>query len=140
MEEEEIVKQILYNLDNWQLEDETPSNAIDDLECNKKISEDEVLHFYNTAYNYALSYTNRQDFPVTTIIKTVENEEIEVEELLQPISTALYMWSAGLLWKKYNIRANDQIDETYPIGYGDNLIIQAKEILKNYKTYKFQAY
>ena len=140
MTDEEIIQQILYNLDNWKLEEKSSDNIIDDIDCNKRISKDEVLHFYNTAYNYALAYTNRQDFPITTKIKTVENEEIEVEELVQPISTALYMWSAGLLWKKYNIRTNDQIDETYPIGYGDSLIIQAKEILKNYKTYKFQAY
>lgn len=134
MEDSEIIRQILTLLDGWILEDE--AEDLTDLDFNKTITGEEVLHFYNVAYNYALSYTRLDKLP--TVTRIVEDEE--VEELSYQTFTALTLWSAGLIYRKYNIRSNDQIDETATIGYGDSLIIQAKEMLKGFKSYNFYAY
>lgn len=131
LDEETIIKEVLFKLDNWVVEntdnandlDENVSSEYNDMDFNKKVSSDEILHFYNVAMNYALSYTQLTDFSNV------------------PISdTALIMWTAGLLWRKYDIRPNDQIDESISIGYGDSLIIQAKEMLKPYKKYNFSIF
>ena len=131
MDDEAIIKEVLLKLDNWVVtnidndEDLNESNSLelDEMDYNKKVSSEEILHFYTVAENYALSYTQLTDF--TNV----------------PIShTAIIFWTAGLLWKKYDIRPNDQIDETYSIGYGDSLIIQAKEMLKPYKKYNFNIF
>ena len=131
MNEETIIKEVLFKLDNWVVENidsdgdliESSSLEYDDMDFNKKVTDEEILHFYDVATNYALSYTQLTDF------ETV------------PISdTALILWTAGLLWRKYDVRPNDQIDETYSIGYGDSLIIQAKEMLKPFKKYDFNIF
>lgn len=136
MEDEELIKQILYKLDGWKLDNEVDNEDLLDTEFNKIISSEEVLHFYNVAYNYGLSYTKLSEFPTITFHK---NDE-EITELNPQINNALILWTAGLLYRKYNIRSNDQIDDTMTIGYGDSLIIQAKEILKTVKGYSFNAY
>ena len=131
MDDETIIKEVLLKLDNWIVvnidsdEDLIESNSLelDEMDYNKKVSSEEILHFFDVATNYALSYTQLPDF--TDV----------------PISdTAIILWTAGLLWRKYDIRPNDQVDETYPIGYGDSLIIQAKEMLKPYKKYNFNIF
>lgn len=122
MEDAEIIEQVLYQLDGWVVNDNSTSDLFDE-EYNKKINEDEILHFYDVAYNYAISYTQLEDF--TGIVIS---------------DTALILWTAGLLWRKYNIRTNNQLDEDVPIGFGDSLIIQAKEMLKPYKKYTLYAY
>ena len=123
LDEETIIKEVLLKLDNWIVEDidndvdliETSSVEYDEFDYNKKVTSEEVLHFFDVATNYALAYTQLSDF-----------NNIPISD------TALILWTAGLLWRKYDIRPNDQIDESYPIGYGDSLIIQAKEMLKPY--------
>lgn len=131
MEDETIIKEVLFKLDGWVVDNIDNSEDLnepfsiepDDIDYNKRVSEEEILHFYQVATNYAKSYTQLDDF--TSI----------------PISdTALILWTAGLLWRKYDIRPNDQVDETYPIGYGDSLIIQAKEMLKPYKKYNLNIF
>ena len=131
MEEETIIKEVLFKLDNWVVENidkdgdlnQSHSLEYDEMDYNKKVSSEEILHFYDVATNYAQSYTQLTDFNNV------------------PISdTALILWTAGLLWRKYDVRPNDQIDETYPIGYGDSLIIQAKEMLKPYKKYNLNIF
>ncbi len=131
MEEETIIKEVLFKLDSWIVDDvdnttdlnDSFSSEIEELNYNKKVSREEILHFYDVATNYALSYTQLTDFNNV------------------PISdTALILWTAGLLWRKYDIRPNDQIDETYPIGYGDSLIIQAKEMLKPFKNFTLNIF
>ncbi len=131
MDEETIIKEVLLKLDNWIVEDidndvdliETSSVEYDEFDYNKKVTSEEVLHFFDVATNYALAYTQLSDF-----------NNIPISD------TALILWTAGLLWRKYDIRPNDQIDESYPIGYGDSLIIQAKEMLKPYKKYNFNIF
>ena len=131
MNEETIIKEVLFKLDNWVVENidndgnlnQSHSLEYDEMDYNKKVTSEEILHFYDVANNYALSYTQLTDFSNV------------------PISdTALILWTAGLLWRKYDVRPNDQIDDTYPIGYGDSLIIQAKEMLKPYKKYNFNIF
>ena len=130
MEDETIIKEVLFKLDNWVVENvedddlyETNSLECDDMDFNKKVTDEEILHFHQVAINYAKSYTQLTDFSNV------------------PISdTALILWTAGLLWRKYDVRPNDQIDESYSIGYGDSLIIQAKEMLKPYKKYNFNIF
>ena len=131
MEDETIIKEVLFKLDNWVVENvdedddlhENTSLECDDMDFNKKVTDEEILHFYQVAINYAKSYTQLTDFSNV------------------PISdTALILWTAGLLWRKYDVRPNDQIDESYSIGYGDSLIIQAKEMLKPYKKYNFNIF
>lgn len=136
MEDDYIVKQILYKLDGWVLEDTVETEELTDMDFNKSITSEEVLHFYNVAYNYALLYTRLDAFP--TVTKKIDGED--VEEISDQTFTALTLWSAGLIYRKYNIRVNDQIEETATIGYGDSLIIQAKEMLKTIKGYQFYAY
>ena len=131
MNEETIIKEVLFKFDSWIVEDidntddliESNSVEYDDMDYNKKVSTEEILNFLDVAENYALSYTQLSDFSNV------------------PISdTALILWTAGLLWRKYDVRPNEQIDESYPIGYGDSLIIQAKEMLKPYKKYNFNIF
>lgn len=131
MNGETIIKEVLFKLDSWVVTnidndedlDENISIELDEMDYNKKVSSEEILHFYDVAENYALSYTQLPDFSNV------------------PISdTAIILWTAGLLWRKYDVRPNDQVDETYPIGYGDSLIIQAKEMLKPYKKYNFNIF
>lgn len=131
MEDETIIKEVLLKLDNWVVSDidnnvdldENNSLEYDDMDFNKKVTSEEILHFYNVATDYALSYTHLND------LNNIPTSD-----------TALILWTAGLLWRKYDIRQNDQIDESYPIGYGDSLIIQAKEMLKPFKKYEFNIF
>ena len=121
MDRETIIREVLLKLDNWVVTNidndenlnESNSLELDEMDYNKEVSSEEILHFYSVAENYALSYTQLTDF-----------SDVPISD------TAIIFWTAGLLWKKYDIRPNDQIDETYPIGYGDSLIIQAKEMFK----------
>ena len=131
MEDETIIKEVLFKLDNWVVEnvdeddDLYENNSLEcyDMDFNEKVTDEEILHYHQVAINYAKSYTQLTDFSNV------------------PISdTALIIWTAGLLWRKYDVRPNDQIDESYSIGYGDSLIIQAKEMLKPYKKYNFNIF
>lgn len=92
---------------------------LNDLEYNKKISSNEILQFYNDALEYSKSYLQRTDI-----------EKIPVYD------TAITFWTAGLIWEKYNQKENNMLDDTNPNpwGYGDKLIIQAKEMLKPFKA------
>lgn len=122
MEDSDIVDGVLLQLDGWVLDIPENDNI---MEYNKKITEDEILEYFNVARDYAESYT-----------KLSENELFS--EAVN--RTAVVMWTAGLLWNKYNIRTNNQLDETNTLGYGDKLVVQAKEMLKPSKSYEFYAW
>lgn len=125
MEEEDIITRTLNKLDKWVLDTQIIEDELTDMDYNKSVTSDEIIDTYDDVVNYAESYLQRQDF-----------ENIPV------IDTALIFWTAGVLWQKYNQNINNQLDETNPnpFGYGDKLVIQAKEILKPYKSYSFSAY
>lgn len=133
MEDNEIINSVLVHLQGYVVESDEP---ISDLEYDKKVSSDEVLSFYRITTSYVKSYINQSELP--TITETVEDEEIEVTDPI--VLDALSMWTAGRLWQKYNVRTNNQEDDTNILGFGDKLVIQAKEILKPYKYYKMDVY
>lgn len=122
-----VQEDILDYLQGWIIVTNTDSNYTSDGEINpllgtdekfdydKQISSDEVQRFYIKTLNQVKSYTNRQ---------YILNDPIVYE--------AISAWCAGLLWRKYNIRSRDNIDETNTIGYGDELIIKSKQSLKKF--------
>ena len=133
MQDNEIIDSVLVHLQGYVVESDEP---ISDLEYDKKVSSDEVLTFYRITTSYVKSYINQSELP--TVTEIVEDEEIEVTDPI--VLDALSMWTAGRLWQKYNVRTNNQEDETNILGFGDKLVIQAKEILKPYKYYKMDVY
>ena len=133
MQDNEIIDSVLVHLQGYVVESDEP---ISDLEYDKKVSSDEVLSFYRITTSYVKSYINQSELP--TVTEIVEDEEIEVTDPI--VLDALSMWTAGRLWQKYNVRVNNNEDETNLLGFGDKLVIQAKEILKPYKYYKMDVY
>lgn len=116
---------ILVYLDGFKVVD--PDSHDDypaDPTVNKVISSKELEMFYDIAELNSVSYLGLDD----------------KQELKSIFSPFICMWAAGLIYKKYDIRVNDLEDETYPIGYGDQLIISAKAGLKPYKTYSMMAW
>lgn len=116
-------EKILTYLDNFIIVDNQADCPADDT-YNKSITTNELNEFYQTAITYTISYLDL-------------NASDEINTILMPF---VYMWAAGLIYKKYDIRPNDLIDETLPLGYGDQLIISAKMGLKPYKKYSFTAW
>jgi len=133
MQDNEIIDSVLVHLQGYVVESDEP---ISDLEYDKKVSSTEVLTFYRITTSYVKSYINQSELP--TVTEIVEDEEIEVTDPI--VLDALSMWTAGRLWQKYNVRTNNQEDDTNVLGFGDKLVIQAKEILKPYKYYKMDVY
>lgn len=125
MIEDDIIRQTLLYLDNWVLEEDVVNDNLTSMDYNKKVSRQEVLDYYTTSVNYAISYTQN-------------NEIVDIDIC----NTAFCLWTAGLLWSKYNQNISNNLDETNanPFGYGDKLVIQAKQILKPYSNYILQAY
>lgn len=95
-----------------------------DTEYNKTLTSDEINEFYEIAILNAKSYLGL-------------NTTTDIDTNLLPF---VYRWTAGLIYKKYDIRPNDLVDETYPVGYGDQLIIDAKVGLKPYREYEFNVF
>lgn len=119
-------EKILIYLDGFIIFDETPDSdeyPIDPA-YNKIITTNELEMFYDIAEINTVSYLGLND----------------KQELESSLSTFIYMWAAGLIYKKYDTRPNDLIDETYPVGYGDQLIISAKAGLKPYKQYSMMVW
>ena len=125
LEEQDIITQTLLKLDKWVLDTDITSKDLQDMDYNKSITSNEIISTYNDVTEYAKSYLQRTDLT-----------DVPVAD------TALIYWTAGSLWQKYNQNINNQLDETNPNpwGYGDRLIIQAKEMLKPYKSYSLLMY
>lgn len=125
MNDTDIINQTLLKLDNWVLDTDITSKELTDMDYNKAVTREEILQVYTDVTNYVISYLQREDLNNIPVI-----------------DTALIFWTAGVLWQKYNQNINNQLDETNttPFGYGDRLVIQAKEMLKPYKSYSFVAY
>ena len=90
----------------------------------RAITVEELETFWVKTLNYAESYLQ------------VKLDSFDSEIIKNVIQTAMESWCAGLIYRKYNIRVIDQVDETQTTGYGDELIIQAKSILKPYQYKK----
>ena len=102
----------------------TDTTELTDLDYDKQVTNEEIEDVFDSAINYARSFCRQETLPFDNVI----------------VNTAIDFWAAGLLWKKYDIRETDQEDETYTTGSGDHLIIQAKQMLKPFKFYEFEAW
>ena len=132
MTDKRIIDKILVHLQGYVLDTEAEQGEYNDLEYDKKISENEITSFYELTISYTLSYLQLAKLP--SII-------VDDAEVTNPVvQDAICMWTAGKIWQKYNVRVNNNEDETNTLGYGDKLVIQAKEILKPYKYYKMMVY
>ena len=132
MQDNEIIESVLINLQGYVLTESVNQSELNDLEYDKKVSSNEVLAFYRTTTSYVLSYLNRTELPTKIV------GELKVTDPI--VLDAVAMWTAGRLWNKYNVRVNNNEDDTTPFGYGDKLVIQAKEILKPYKYFNMKVY
>lgn len=132
---EDITKNILNYLEGWKLKTEDTQDKAevtsflsesetDNLNVSKEITVEELETFWVKTLNYVESYLQ------------VELDSFDSEIIKNVIQTAMESWCAGLIYRKYNIRVIDQVDETQTTGYGDELIIQAKSILKPYQYKK----
>lgn len=143
MQDVEIIDAILVHLQGYVVESQT---ELSDLDYDKMVSSEEVLALYGVTYAYVLSYLNIQEFPMVTRTDNICDGEgnvidtVDVEVIDPIIFAGLTMWTAGKLWQKYNVRVNNNEDETNVLGYGDKLVIQAKELLKPYKYYKLNIF
>lgn len=126
-----IETQILSNLDGWIISDnnsETVSPYTDDLNISelsitKRVTSTEVELFYYKTLNLVTSYLGQN----------LDNFTTEDEPIIQE---CICLWAAGLLWRKYNLKITNQDDETNTLGYGDELIIKAKNTIKPYRYRK----
>lgn len=136
MQDDEIVDAVLSHLQGYVLDTTITESEYTDLDYDKKVSSEEVLTFYHICVHYAKSYMNRMELP--TIPMPVENDILEIVDPI--VEDAIIMWTAGKLWQKYNVRVNNNEDDTNTLGYGDKLVIQAKEMLKQFKYYDMKVY
>jgi hypothetical protein len=113
-----IEQTILDYLQDWTTNTEESLVEGLQLENNLTITSGEVERFYNKSLNICKSYMCRDTCP----------DDPRVLE-------GVCKWTAGLLYKKYNIRSNDNHeDEQLQVGYGDSLIISAKKDLEPFIT------
>ena len=113
-----IEENILDYLQDWTTD--STSGTVEGLQLNNNltISSAEVERFYKKGLSNCKSFMCRDYCP----------DDSRIME-------AVCKWTAGLLYKKYNIRAGDNHeDEQMQVGYGDSLIISAKNDLEPYRV------
>lgn len=114
-------------------------------------------HDVNLRTEYARSFVGVEEIEDSVkVVNTISFRELEdffYKSLNQVLSylwwdylpripqvhEALIMWTAGLIWKKYNIKPVELRDGTTSFGYGDQLITKAKNVLKNYKRIRMRS-
>gem|GEM_PF-1579306 len=135
-----IANKILIELDGWQISansidesgeldpflDTNDDNVLQNLSTNHSVSVDEIEHFYDSAFDEALSYTNRLDID-------------DLNDLLIEIfMNAVYKLAASNLWNKYNIQINnDAMEGTYVVSQGGRLYKKACNILDSFVRSNF---
>ena len=110
--------------------------VLTELEYDNSITLDELENFYMQSLSQCCNYCYLINFPTEVILV----DGVETVVMDRQFEVAVVLWCAGLIWRKYDIRANDQIEETgNVISYGDQLIIDAKVQLKPfiYQLVKF---
>lgn len=126
--EERVQKSILNKLQGYITTDMRDSEEnITEMEYDNVITPEEIEMFYAQSRSQCCSYCYLVNFPVETIDgNVVMNRQFE---------EAVILWAAGLIWRKYDIRANDNVEEvgSYVISYGDQLIIDAKKQLEPFQ-------
>ncbi|OEC87886.1 MULTISPECIES: hypothetical protein [Methanobacterium] len=135
-----ISDKILIELDGWQIItpptteptelepflDTTDDTVLQNLNSNHTVTIEEVEHFYDSAFDEALSYTNRLDIS--------DLDEITLEIFMN----AVYKLTASNLWNKYNIQINnDAMEGTYVVSQGGRLYKKACNILDKFVRTNF---
>lgn len=109
------------------ISDKDNDNTITEMDYDNILTDEELELFYAQGLKSSLNYCYLVNFPTQTIIEN--GEPVVVMDSLFQYGVILY--TAGMIWRKYDIRANDQIEEGgYSISYGDQLIIDAKKQLE----------
>ena len=124
--EERVQKSILNKLQGYITTSQRDSaENITEMEYDNAISEEEIEDFYYQSLSQCLSYCYLVNFPT----ETIENNVVIMNRQFE---NAVILFAAGLIWRKYDIRANDNVEEvgSYVISYGDQLIIDAKKQLE----------
>lgn len=122
MIDERIKKSILNKLQGYEMVEDIEEEEYVELKYDNVITDDELEDFYYQALNQCCNYCYFLTYPT---------EEIDGQKVMNKrFETGLILWTAGLIWRKYNIRMNDNIEDSGTVvAYGDQLIIDAKEIL-----------
>lgn len=129
---DKILKSILNKLQGYITLSEQESDELTDLDYDNVISIDEVKSFWYSALLQSLNYCYELDYPKEEIIDEDDDEIYYVME--RSFEEGVILWTSGLIWRKYNIRQTDNIEESgYSISYGDQLIIDAKKQLDPYR-------
>jgi hypothetical protein len=123
---EEMCLNILDYLQGWS----TSKNSVDingdtlQLNDNNVVGYDEVKRYWTRVLVLVQNYLCRDSVP-------------DIPEIVY----AVCKWTAGLLYKKYNVRANDNMeDDQVQVGYGDFLIHSAKDELSPYRFSKLSMW
>lgn len=126
----EDLKTSILNLLNGYITDtdKDDDDTLTEMDYNNIITDEELELFYAQALNQSLSYCYLVNFPTEAVI--VDGDKTVV--MNRQFEQGVLLWCAGLIWRKYDIRANDQIEETgsFVVSYGDQLIIDAKKQLE----------
>ena len=126
---EEIKKNILNLLQGYITStDKDNDDSLTEMDYNNIITDEELELFYSQAVSQSLSHCYLVNFPTEVILV----DGVETVVMNRQYQYGVLLWCAGLIWRKYDIRANDQIEETgsFVISYGDQLIIDAKKQLE----------
>ena len=108
--------------------DRANDESLTEMDYNNVITDEELELFYANALNQCLNYCNLVNFPIESIVEDDNTVSVVMDRLFQ---NSVILYCAGIIWRKYDIRANDQIEEGgYSISYGDQLIIDAKKQLE----------
>ena len=97
-------------------------NEMDSLDTVNTITRTELEIFFQKGKIMVMNYIWKDYIPRDPIVH---------EGLLQ--------WTAGLIWKKYNIKPVEFRDGTTSYGYGDRLIGLAKKTLKNKQRQRLRS-
>ncbi|MDR3063263.1 MAG: hypothetical protein LBU40_03880 [Methanobrevibacter sp.] len=132
---EEILEEILIELDGWTLvnNDETTEDneelfiniedaeTIGKIDSNKKITLEEVEHFYNKSFNEALTDTNRYD--INDLSSKLQDFFID----------GVIKLTASNLWIKYNTSVTVNNEEgIIDYGQGGKLYKKYKKIISRF--------
>lgn len=134
---DKAIENILNRLQGYVFVEDSDDSSLEDMDYDNAVTRDEIELFYGQALAESLNYCYLVNFPIETVLDENQNETVEMNAIFQE---AVYMWCSGLIWRKYDIRANDQVDESNTVGYGDSLIINAKQLLKPFKHMEFAVW
>ena len=122
---DEDIENILNRLQGYDFilntdDDET----LPDMDYDNAVLVNELQLFFNQALSESLGYCFLQDYPRKKPILYIPKghhhgekghhhiEKIGDGEMEPHFKEAVLMWTSGLVWRKYNIREHDNIDET----------------------------